>query len=141
LRRKNWKESWKLQGWREKIAKGGRYAGFLAEAPVVIVGCGDAKASPRWYAVDTAIAMENMVLAATGEGLSTCWVGSFNEEQIKKMLKIPEKFKVIALLSVGYSRKKFDFLGSLLHLVRPRKPLKKIVSFEEYGKPFFYEEE
>lgn len=42
---------------RRKIAKGGRFAGFLSEAPVVIVGCGDRKASPRWHIVDTAIAM------------------------------------------------------------------------------------
>lgn len=36
-----------------------------------IVGCGNKKASPNWYVVDTAIALKNMVLAAAAEGLGT----------------------------------------------------------------------
>ncbi|MGQ9531008.1 MAG: nitroreductase family protein [Candidatus Bathycorpusculaceae bacterium] len=61
-----------------KIAESGRFARFLVESPViivVIVGCEDADASPRWYVVDVAIAIQNMVLTATSEGLGTCWVG------------------------------------------------------------------
>jgi nitroreductase len=59
---------------------------------VVIVACGDMKASPDWYAVDTSLALENMILAATGEGLGTCSVGSFDEDQVKKLLGILENF-------------------------------------------------
>jgi nitroreductase len=118
---------------RRRLAKA-RYAGFLAESPVVIVGCGDQKASSRWYVVDVTIALENMVLVATNEGLGTCWIGSFNENEIKEMLKIPEKFRVVALLAIGYSRKKFDLAGKLLHFIRRRKKLKKIASFEEFGR-------
>ena len=88
---------------RKKLAKS-KWARFLAEAPVVIVGCGNQKASPKWFMVDVAIAMQNMVLAATGEGLGTCWVGSFNEKEVKELLKIPENYRVIALLAVGYPR-------------------------------------
>ena len=79
---------------RKKLSKG-RYAKFLVESPIVLVGCGDKKASPNWYAVDTTIAMQNMVLTATSEGLATCWIGSFNERQVKKLLNIPERFRVI----------------------------------------------
>jgi len=121
---------------RKQFSEGGRFAKFLSESPVVIVGCGDKKASPKWYAVDTAIAMQNMVLAATGEGLGTCWVGSFNEEQVKKLLNIPEKFSVIALLAVGYPREKWDLAAKALHFVRRKKKLEKIVSLEKFGKPF-----
>ena len=121
---------------RKKLSEGGRFAKFLSESPVVIVGCGDKKASPKWYAVDTAIAMQNMVLAATGEGLGTCWVGSFNEEQVKKLLNIPEKFRVIALLALGYPRKKWDLAAKALHFFRKKKKLEKIVSIEEFGNPF-----
>jgi nitroreductase len=118
---------------RKRLAHA-RYAKFLTQSPVVIVGCGDQKASPRWHMVDVTIALEHMVLAATNEGLGTCWIGSFNEDEIREMLKIPEKFRVVALLAIGYSRKKFDLAGKLLHLIRRRKKLKKIVSFEEFGK-------
>jgi len=116
----------------KKISKSGRYAGFLKESPVAIVSCGDSKASPKWHVVDIAIAMQNMVLAATGEGLGTCWIGSFDEELVKEILKIPEHFKIVALLAMGYPRKKFDLMTKILHLFRRRKRLSKIVGFEEY---------
>ena len=121
---------------RRKIAKGCRFGRFLAEAPVVIVGCGDHRASPRWYAIETCIAMENLVLAATGEGLGTCWIGFFNEEEIREMLKIPNRLKVVALLALGYPREKLDISAKIAHLIRPRKKLEKIAHLEEYGKKF-----
>ncbi|MEM2908229.1 MAG: nitroreductase family protein [Candidatus Hadarchaeales archaeon] len=121
---------------KKQIAKSGRFARFLAECPLVIVGCADCKASPKWYAIDTAIAMQNMVLAATSEGLGTCWVGSFDEELVKSLLKIPDHYKVVALLAVGYPKKKFDLLGRIMHLIRRRKKLQDIVGLEEYGRPF-----
>jgi len=121
---------------RKAIAKGCRYGHFLAESPVVIVGCGDEKTSPRWYLGDTCIAMENLVLAATGEGMGTCWVGKFNEKAIREMLKIPPRFRVVALLALGYKRNKTDFSGKVLHLIRRRKRLEKIISLEEYGRKF-----
>jgi len=121
---------------RRKIAKGCRYGRFLAESPVVIVGCGDQKASPRWHAIDTSIAMENLVLAATGEGLGTCWIGVFNEEEIKEMLKIPSHLKIVALLALGYPTGKPDIWAKVVHLIRPKRKLEKISYLEEYGKRF-----
>jgi nitroreductase len=121
---------------RRKIAKGCRYGHFLDESPVVIVGCGDQKTSPRWHAIDTCIAMENLVLAATGEGLGTCWIGVFNEKTIREMLKIPSHLKVVALLALGFSREKLDISAKLAHLIRPRKKLEKVAYLEEYGKRF-----
>jgi len=120
-------------GKRERLAES-ILVRFLKEAPVVIVGCGDQKASPKWFMVDVAIAMQNMVLTATSEGLGTCWIGIFNESKVKELLKIPEKFRVVALLALGYPREKFDIQGKILHLIRRRKPLEKMVSYEEFGR-------
>jgi nitroreductase len=117
---------------KEKIARSGRFAGFLKEAPVVIVGCGDSRASPKWHVVDVSIAMQNMVLAATAEGLGTCWVGSFDEGLVKEILKVPEHYKVVALLAVGYPRKKLDLMSKLIHFVRRKKSLEQIVGYEEF---------
>ena len=121
---------------RKKLSEGGIFARFLSETPVVIVGCGDRKASPRWYMIDTAIAMQNMVLAATSEGLGTCWVGSFKEEQVKELLKIPENFSIIALLAIGYPLEKWDLASKVLHFFRKKKSLEKITSLEEFGNKF-----
>jgi nitroreductase len=74
-----------------------------------------------------------MVLTATSEGLGTCWVGSFDENQIRETLKIPENYRVVALLAMGYPKEKFDMQGKILHLIRRRKPLEKIISLEEFG--------
>jgi len=118
---------------RSRIAKGCRYGRFLAESPVVIVACGDKKASPRWYAVETSIALEHLVLAATALGLGTCWIGMFNRKDICDMLKIPKKFEVVALMALGYPRKKADLWAKILHAFRPKKKLEDIVSVEIYG--------
>ena len=72
---------------KRKILSKGTYAKFCAEAPLVIVACGDKKASPDWYAIDVALAVEKMVLAAAGEGLSICCVGSFNEKEVAETLR------------------------------------------------------
>jgi nitroreductase len=117
---------------RRKLAEGGTYGKFLAEAPAVIVGCGDQKASPKWYTVDVTIALEHIVLTATNEGLGTCWVGSFDESQAKELLKIPKNFRIVALLALGYPREKLNLQRKNAKAIGRRKELKQIVSFEEF---------
>jgi nitroreductase len=119
---------------KRKALSMGMFAKFLAQAPVVIVACGDKKASPDWYAIDVALAVENMVLTATSEGLGTCCVGSFNEKDVKAVLKVPENFEVLVMLAVGYAREKLDLSSKLLNLIRTRKTLSEVASEEEYGK-------
>jgi len=118
---------------RARIAGGCRYGRFLAESRVVIVACGNKRASPSWYAVETAMALEHSVLAATALGMGTCWIGRFNQEDIRKMLRLPEKFEVVALISLGYPGKKLDIPAKILHALRPRKKLERIASLETYG--------
>jgi nitroreductase len=109
-------------------------ARFLRECPVVIVGCADRQKSPKWSTVDVAIAMQQMVLTAVNEGLGTCWVGAFDEENVKGILKIPDRYSVIALLAVGYPREKPGLLGRLFP-TRKRKALEEITSVDEFGRP------
>ncbi|MFB0543155.1 MAG: nitroreductase family protein [Candidatus Bathyarchaeia archaeon] len=123
----------KSQEKRERIARGGMWARFASEAPIVIVAIGDTKS--KFYIHDTCIALEHLVLTATSEGLGTCWIGSFNEEDLKEMLKIPDKFKVVALVSIGYPAKSRTLMSTFLHLFRPRKKLEEIAYLEEYGRP------
>lgn len=88
-----------------KALSGGRYAKFLTECPVVIVGCGDRKKSQEWHAVDVTIALQNMVTQATAEGLGTCWIGSFDEETVRSHLGVPDEYTVVAMLALGYPKK------------------------------------
>jgi nitroreductase len=119
---------------KRKALSKGRWAKFLPQTPLVIVACGDKKASPEWYAIDVALAIENMVLTAVSEGLGTCCVGSFDEKDVRALLKVPENFEVLVMLAVGYPREKVDLSSKLLNLVRTKKTLSEIASQEEYGK-------
>jgi nitroreductase len=110
----------------------GAFAKFLPEAPTIIVACADTKASANWCIVDTTIATQTMVLTATAEGLGTCWIGSFDEADVKKQLAIPEHLRVVALLPIGYPREKLDLLKAI-NSIKGRKSLKEIVSREKYG--------
>ena len=117
---------------KRRALSAGRFAGFLKEAPVAIVGCADKKRSQKWCVIDTSIALQNMVLMATAEGLGTCWVGSFDEAKVKSLLKIPEDYTVVAIIAMGYEREKLD-LASKLVRARNRRELERIVSFDEFG--------
>jgi nitroreductase len=118
---------------REALSRG-NWAKFVAQSPLVIVACGDKKASPDWYAIDVALAVENMVLTAVSLGLGTCCVGSFKEKDVKTVLKIPENFEVLVMLAMGYPGDKIDLSSKLLNLIRSRKTLSEVASEEEYGK-------
>lgn len=80
------------------------FSRFLEKAPVVIVGCANVKArlTGKWALVDTTIALQNMLLAAWSLGVGSCWIGSFNEQKTKKVLNVPDDWKVVALLTLGY---------------------------------------
>jgi nitroreductase len=121
---------------KRKALSKGIYAKFITQAPLAIVVCGDKKASSDWYAVDTSLAVENIVLAAVNEGLGTCIVGSFTESEVKDLLKIPNNFEVIVIISIGYPKEKLDLSSKLLRLVRSRKVLPEVASEETFGKPF-----
>jgi len=102
---------------------------FVAEAPVVLACC--AVESDRImacghpaYAVDLAIAIDHMTLAAVGLGLGTCWIGAFHEEQVQKILGIPSTVRVVELLTLGYPAEQPK--------PRPRKKLDEIVFFENW---------
>lgn len=121
---------------KRKALSAGVFAKFLIQAPMVIAACGDEKKSSKWYAVDVAIAVENMVLAATGEGLGTCWIGSYDENQVKELLKIPKNLRVVVLLAVGYQSEKENLGIKVFRAINKRKSLAGIVSSEEYGKSY-----
>jgi nitroreductase len=119
---------------KRKTLSKGLYAKFVSQAPLVIVACGDKKASSDWYAVDVSLAVENMILAAINEGLGTCCVGSFNEKDVMELLKIPDNYEIIVMLAIGYAGEKLDLSSKLLHLVRSRKTLSEVASEETFGK-------
>lgn len=92
---------------REKLMKAAGDQKFVAEAPVVIAACAlDSghimKCGQPSYSIDVAIALSFMNLQATELGLGCCWIGHFEEGEVKEILKIPETVRVVQLLTLGY---------------------------------------
>jgi len=119
------------QGLREKLVAACRGQKFIAEAPVVLVGCGlEDQAYPKQggtmntFAIDTAIVFDHVTLAAAALGLGSCWVGAFEEEAVRPLLGIPPTVRVVCLLPIG---KPADSPSA-----RPRKPLGDLVSYDRW---------
>jgi nitroreductase len=110
---------------------------FIEEAPVLIIICANLEKSADKYGErgkslyciqDTAAAIENMLLTAHSLGLGTCWVGAFEEDEVRKILKIPQKLKPVALITVGFSREHVEPTKT------SRIPFENITWMDEYGK-------
>jgi len=55
------------------------------------------------WSVDVAIALEHLILHAWEEGFGTCWVGSFEENEVKSIMNIPEDVRVLTLTLLDYA--------------------------------------
>lgn len=94
---------------RRQLAEACHKQTWMADAPLIVAGCGLTNQAYKKMAghvssleVDLAIALDHLSLAALAEGLGTCWIGAFDEAPVKKLLKVPDHVRIIALMPVGY---------------------------------------
>ncbi len=116
---------------RQALMQAAKGQAFVAQAPVVIVCCADTdnhimSCGQLCYPIDVAIAIDHMTLMAVELGLGTCWVGAFYEDEVKRILSIPESIRVVELLTVGYPQQEPDYR-------KDRLPLESIVFYEKWG--------
>ncbi len=96
---------------RAHLAKVHQWAGFCADAPVVLAFCGDPEKSEHWWIEDCSAAVENAMIEAVNQGLGTCWIGCrgadggdmSREDYVCSALNIPKHIRVLALVSLGYA--------------------------------------
>ncbi len=94
-------------------------------APIIICACSlPEKAWKRsdgknYADIDAAIAMDHLILAATAEGLATCWIAAFKVPLVKSILQLSPEIEPVAMSPVGYSLN----VTEQTH----RKPLEEIV--------------
>jgi nitroreductase len=91
---------------RRKLAEASGGQKHVGQAPIVIAAVAIAPERMMLcgvpaYAVDVSIVIDHMTLAATNEGLSTCWIGAFNQDMVRTALKIPQSHMVVSLLTLG----------------------------------------
>lgn len=98
---------------------------WCVNAPVILVVC--AKPGTAWTRsdgvnfgeLDAAIVMDHMILAATAEGLGTCWIGAFDPQALREDLGLSDDLAPVTLTPVGYPAESPD--------ARPRKATEELV--------------
>jgi nitroreductase len=101
---------------------------FLAQAPVVLVFCTHSALNQERYGErgehlyalqDATIACTFAMLAATALGLSSVWVGAFNDEAVHGIIQAPADEHPVAMLPIGYAAGE--------PRLRDRRPLNEII--------------
>lgn len=95
----------------------------LATAPMAIAV---ATIGAKMPYVDATRAIQNMVLAAWDQGLGTCWIANFDEEEVKKLLDLPEEAVFITAMPFGYPDPTAARRG------KRRRPLEEIAHWEKF---------
>jgi nitroreductase len=104
----------------------------VAKAPVVVVICSNLKKIKRYgsrgeslYTIqNTAVAAQNLMLAAWANSIGSCWVGAFDERKVKDLLVLPEHVRPVAIIPMGYPDEKPE---------KPRRwPVKDFVHREHF---------
>jgi nitroreductase len=97
---------------RKELAAAASGQNFMAQAPVALVFCSEADRSARKYGQrgaslyclqDATIACTYAMLAVTALGLSSVWVGAFDEGKVSEIINAPQTHRPVAMLSIGYA--------------------------------------
>ncbi|MGW3275856.1 nicotinate-nucleotide--dimethylbenzimidazole phosphoribosyltransferase, partial [Streptomyces kronopolitis] len=116
----------------------------ILETPVNIVVTADSTrggrhtlgrhTQPQMAPYSSALAVENLWLAARAEGLGVGWVSFFDEREMVRELDLPDHLEVVAYLCVGYVDE-FPEEPELLQAGwSKRRPLSWVVHEETYGR-------
>ena len=100
----------------EKIKKIAKWSeqDFITQAKYVVVFTSNSTKLKRSYGEkaktfckqQTGAAIQNFLLKLTELKLATCWIGYFNEENIKPILKIPDSHDIEAIFPIGIANEK-----------------------------------
>ncbi len=89
---------------------------WMNRAPVFLVICDKTEDIERMYGErgkdlyakqNCAIVAQNILLMATDFGLASCWIGAFDENSIRRILKIPDNVTPEIIITLGYSDQPF----------------------------------
>ena len=94
---------------KEKLKKACVDQDWIAEVPVIVAVCSDPKRLKQLYGErsnlyaiqNSSVIIENMLIAAREYDLQGAWIGAFSDIDVKKVLGIPNKIDVHALIALG----------------------------------------
>ena len=110
---------------------------YIDSAPfMVVVICDKSKMdavfdeedSETFCVENAALAIENMLLMASSYGLGSAWIATLQQGDIKKLLSIPEKYKVRGIIPLGYAKDE-----ATIKINAPKVDMNRIVHIEKFN--------
>lgn len=95
---------------KEQIAEAS--ARWIEQAPVVLVVTANyeeeqlafgERGKDLYMLQDTAAATQNILLAAHGFGIGSCWIGKFDEQALRRILRLQDGERPVAVIPLGYA--------------------------------------
>lgn len=96
---------------KRKLSKAALMQSHVENAPVIIlvlaneekIGSKYKERGKQVYALqDTAACIQNMLLIAHDLGLGACWVGAFDEDEVRNVIELPNNFRPAAMITLGF---------------------------------------
>ena len=84
------------------------HAELLNQTPAAILVCGDSaiEKNESWMIQNCSAAIQNILIAAHGLGIGSCWIAIHGMDEIVKnvseQFKLPENVVPISLITLGY---------------------------------------
>jgi nitroreductase len=104
---------------------------FIKNCAYFIAGVADP--TLKWHMVDITIALTQFTIQAVELGYGTCWIGAFDEAQVKQVLNVPADKKVVICMTLGMPTGK--------HVARGRKAVEAFIYLNQFGDRFKSSEE
>lgn len=105
-----------------EIAPNGQFVKDAAAG--VVVFC---RKDAKYYLEDGCAATENIILAATAEGLDSCWIAGAKKpygEEIRRLLDAPADLTLVSMIAVGR--------GESADKPPLKRPIKDVIHWESY---------
>ncbi len=132
-------QNWKVilvsdPGRKEELASAALKQKWITTSPALLVICNNQADVKRLYndrgkllysIQNVAVFTNNILLAAHSLGLSTCWIGAFDPDAVKMVLRIPEGVEPEAIIALGYAAEELE--------APSRKTIDQFTFFETWG--------
>jgi nitroreductase len=100
------KELFPLVKWSSSLPESERTPESGREPTAYIIVLINTKIKQVYVDYDVGASVENILLGAVNFGLGACWMGSINHNKIKSLLKVPDHYEIVHVISLGYPDQK-----------------------------------
>ena len=99
---------------KERLVSAAKDQTFIAQAPLLLVFCANPSRSVERFGErsqlfsvqDATIAAAYAQLTVNALGLSTVWIGAFDEKKVSEILYLPQGQRPVAILPIGHENEK-----------------------------------